>query len=208
MAIKEEKVLLDSPGVLEKVTGSDPYKKPIYELIYREYEGDDDENLTGLYATGGGTSFYPTDFELIKVSSEKGTIGFNSYDGKYLARKFDSKDVELFTDMDLPLTTEMMEEIMAKDAEVGVDQTVEALVNEDTRAVEAIVYTIPDVGVFFRKESKWVPSDPQAAAEYDGAEIIDIEYNKAKDLVEKWDAGDISADEDLQDYAVEEEEAE
>jgi hypothetical protein len=206
MALVEEKMLFSSPGVLEKVSGPDPYKKPIYDVLYAEYSGDNDEVQTGLYITGPGTFFYPTDLELINVDEEKGTIGFNSYDGTYLVRKFNETDISLFTDFDLPLTTEMMEEIMAKDAEVGVDQMVEALVNEDTRVVEAIVYTIPDLGVFFRKESKWVPSDPQAAAEYDGAEIIDIDYAKATDLVEKWDAGEISSDEDLQDYAMSEEE--
>lgn len=210
MALKSETILSETPMVLEKISGNNPYVKPVLDVMFQEFSGDNDESQTGIYVTAGGDFFYPTDAELINMDSEKGTIGFNSYDGTYLIRKFNEGDVGLFTDFDLPLTTEMMEEIMAKDAEVGVDQMVEALVNEDTRQVEAIVYTIPDLGVFFRKESKWVPSDPQAAAEYDGAEIMDIQYSKAKDLVEKWDAGEITSDEDLQDYteSTEDEEAE
>ncbi len=92
---------------------------------------------------------------------------------------------------------------MAIDEEVGLDQAVEAL-SDDSGNVSAIVFSVAGLGVFFRKEGKWVPATPEMSEEYDGAEITDIDVEKAKELVARWDAGDKFTTADLTEYAVEE----
>jgi hypothetical protein len=97
----------------------------------------------------------------------------------------------------------MMEEMMAIDEQVGLEQAVEALSN-DAGDVTAVVFTVNGLGTFFRNEGKWVPATPEMSEEYDGSEITDIDVDKANDLVTRWDAGDKFTKADLTEYAIEE----
>jgi hypothetical protein len=80
------------------------------------------------------------------------------------------------------------------------EQSVITLSDEDAEKVVAIVFTVVGVGTFFRIEEKWVPATPEESAKYDGSSITDIDYDKAIDLVKKWDNGVLSYSE-LSDYA-------
>lgn len=92
---------------------------------------------------------------------------------------------------------------MAIDEQVGLEQAVEALSN-DAGDVTAVVFTVGGLGTFFRNEGKWVPATPEMSEEYDGSEITDIDVEKGKDLVARWDAGEKFTKDNLAEYAVEE----
>jgi hypothetical protein len=201
MALVSEDVIFGTPGVIEKISGENQDKFPLFDVVQFVYEGDDDEADSGILVRGGRGMFYPVDPELVKKT--EGTIEFAAFDGIYRIRKFTEDDSALLTGYGLTLTPQMMEEMMAIDEQVGLEQAVEALSN-DAGDVTAIVFTVTGIGTFFRNESKWVPATPEMSEEYDGSEITDIDVDKAADLVSRWDAGDKFTKADLAEYAVEE----
>jgi hypothetical protein len=201
MALISEEVIFGTPGVIEKLSGENQDKFPLFDVVQFVYEGDDDESDSGILVRGGRGMFYPVDPEL--VTKTDGTIEFAAFDGTYRIRKFTEDDSALLTGYGLTLTPQMMEEMMAIDEQVGLDQAVEALSN-DSGDVTAVVFSVVGLGTFFRNEGKWVPATPEMSEEYDGSEITDIDVDKAKDLVARWDAGDKLTAADLAEYAVEE----
>jgi hypothetical protein len=201
MALISEDVIFGTPGVIEKLSGEDQIKFPIFDAVQFVYEGDDDEADSGILVRGGRGMFYPVDPELVKETN--GTIEFAAFDGTYRIRKFTEEDSALLTGYGLTLTPQMMEEMMAIDEQVGLEQAVEALSN-DAGDVTAVVFTVTGLGTFFRTDGKWTPATPEMSEEYDGSEITDIDYDKSADLVSRWDAGDKITKTDLADYAVEE----
>lgn len=200
MALISEEVLFPSTGVIEKTSGEDTYTLPVLEAIYLTYGGDNDEKESGLLVRGGRGMFYPVAKDALSVDEAKGTIEFSSYDGTYVIRKFQESDSEWFSN-GIPLTPQMMEEIMAKDEEVGVEQSVEALSDPESGEVVAVVYDVENLGTFFRIDGKWVAATPEQADKFDGSNIIDIEYDKAQELVDMWDAGDTILEGELAPYA-------
>ena len=201
MALISEEVIFNTPGVIEKLSGNDQDKFPLFDVVQFVYEGDDDEADSGILVRGGRGMFYPVDPEL--VTKTEGTIEFAAFDGTYRIRKFTEDDSALLTGYGLTLTPQMMEEMMAIDEQVGLDQAVEALSN-DAGDVTAVVFTVAELGTFFRTDGKWNAATPEMSEEYDGSEITDIDILKAKDLVARWDAGDKLTKTDLAEYAVEE----
>lgn len=202
MALVSEEKVFPTPGVIEKLSGENQGSKfPILNAVMFVYEGDDDEADTGIFVSSGRGMFYPTDPEL--VTKTEGTIEFAAFDGTYRIRKFTEDDSALLTGYGITLTPQMMEEMMAIDEQVGLEQAVEALSN-DAGDVTAVVFTVDGLGTFFRTDSKWVPATPEMSKEYDGAEITDIDYDKSAELVSRWDAGDKLTKADLAEYAVEE----
>ncbi len=201
MALISEEVIFGTPGVIEKISGENQGKFPLFDVVQFVYEGDDDEADSGILVRGGRGMFYPVDPELVKKTD--GTIEFAAFDGTYRIRKFTEEDSAMLTGYGLTLTPQMMEEMMAIDEQVGLEQAVEALSN-DAGDVTAVVFTVTGLGTFFRNESKWVPATPEMSEEYDGSEITDIDVDKAGDLVNRWDAGDKLTTADLAEYAVEE----
>lgn len=201
MALISEEVIFDTPGVIEKLSGENQEKFPLFDVVQFVYEGDDDEADSGILVRGGRGMFYPVDPELINKT--EGTIEFAAFDGTYRIRKFTEDDSALLTGYGLTLTPQMMEEMMAIDEQVGLEQAVEALSN-DAGDVTAVVFTVNGLGTFFRNEGKWVPATPEMSEEYDGSEITDIDVDKANNLVTRWDAGDKFTKADLTEYAIEE----
>ena len=201
MALISEEVIFNTPGVIEKLSGENQDKFPLFDVVQFVYEGDDDEADSGILVRGGRGMFYPVDPEL--VTKTEGTIEFAAFDGTYRIRKFTEDDSALLTGYGLTLTPQMMEEMMAIDEQVGLEQAVEALSN-DAGDVTAVVFTVAELGTFFRTDGKWVPATAEKSEEYDGSEITDIDILKAKDLVARWDAGDKLTKTDLAEYAVEE----
>lgn len=201
MALISEEVIFGTPGVIEKLSGADQDKFPLFDVVQFVYEGDDDESDSGILVRGGRGMFYPVDPEL--VTKTEGTIEFAAFDGTYRIRKFTEEDSALMNGYGLTLTPQMMEEMMAIDEQVGLDQAVEALSN-DSEDVTAVVFSVAGLGTFFRTEGKWTPATPEMAEEYDGSEITDIDVDKAKELVARWDAGDKLTKADLAEYAIEE----
>lgn len=202
MSLISETVIFETTGVIEKLTGADaPYKFPILDAIQLVFGGEDDESDSGIMVRGGRGMFYPTDPEL--VTETNGTIEFSAFDGTYRIRKFTEEDSSLLTGYGITLTPQMMEEMMALDEQVGLDQSVEALTNE-AGELTAVVFDVTGMGTFFRNEGKWVPATAEESEKYDGATITDIEIDRAKELVERYDAGDKITEAELADYAVKE----
>ena len=201
--IKEEVTIFNTPGVLVKETGDQTFERPFFNVVHIQHvEELSDED----YIVLGGKGLpmvYPTAFEAIKGSEDEGKIEFSSYGNEYVLRKFQEDDSEWFTGFGLPLSPEMMEEIMVKDEQVGIDQSVEALTHSETGKLLTVVYDVENLGTFFRVDGAWKAGTPELAATFDGAEITPIKYESAKELVEKFDA-----DEELNinDYASPEEE--
>ena len=94
---------------------------------------------------------------------------------------------------------------MAKDEQVEMEQSVEALTNPDSGELVAVIFTVDGLGAFARSEGKWLPLNPEEAEKYDGSNITDIKVDKWKELVDKFDAGDKMSESDLEAYAAPEE---
>lgn len=203
MSLISEEVIFETPGVIEKLTGENAGDiHPLLDVVQFVYGGEDDESDSGILIRGGRGMFYPiADSEL--VTKTDGTIEFSAFDGTYLIRKFTEEDSSLLTGYGITLTPQMMEEMMALDEQVGLDQSVEVLTNE-AGELTAVVFDVSGLGTFFRSEGKWVPATPEEAAKYDGATTTDIEIDRAKELVERYDAGDKITEAELVDYAVKE----
>jgi len=204
MADISSEIIFDTPGVLEKLSGENPFKAPIYRAIYEEFGGDGDENQSGIVPIGASGIRYPVDKEMITTDPDNGTIEFSSYDGTYAIRKFQESDSEWFL-YGLPLEPKMMEDIMATDEKVEMEQSVEALTNPDSGDLVAVIFTVDGMGAFTRSEGKWLPLTPEEAAKYDGSNITDIKADKWKELVDMFDAGDTVSESDLEAYAAPEE---
>lgn len=202
MSLISEEVIFETPGVIEKQTGENAGSTlPISDAVQFVFGGEDDESDSGILVRGGRGMFYPVKPEL--VTKTDGTIEFSAFDGTYLIRKFTEEDSSLLTGYGITLTPQMMEEMMALDEQVGLDQTVEALTNE-AGELTAVVFDVAGMGTFFRNEGKWVPATAEESEKYDGATITDIEIDRAKELVERYDAGDKITEAELADYAVKE----
>jgi hypothetical protein len=202
MSLISEETIFDMPGVIEKLTGKEAgYELPILDAIQFVYGGDGDESDSGILIRGGRGMFYPTNPEL--VAKINGTIEFSAFDGTYRIRKFTEEDSSLLTNYGITLTPQMMEEMMAIDEQVGLEQSVEALTNDSGELV-AVVFNVVGLGVFFRVNEKWEPATPEMSETYDGSTITDIDYDKAAGLVERWDAEEKLTEADLADYAVKE----
>jgi hypothetical protein len=202
MALISEEVIFETPGVVEKLSGDNQGKFSIFDAVQFVYGGDDDETDSGILVRGGRGMFYPiADLEL--VTSTEGTIEFSAFDGTYRIRKFTEDDSSLLTNYGITLTPQMMEEMMAIDEQVGLEQSVEALTNDSGELV-AVVFNVVGLGVFFRVNEKWEPATPEMSETYDGSTITDIDYDKAAGLVERWDAEEKLTEADLADYAVKE----
>lgn len=204
--IKNEEVLFSKPGVLVKETGDNPFERAFLNIVHVQHI---DELSDQDYLVLGGTGLpmvYPTPRDAIRGSEEEGKIEFSSYGNEYVLRKFTEEDSEWFTGFSLPLSPEMMEEIVAKDETVGVSQAVEALTDEDTKKLLTVVYDVENLGSFFRIGGEWKMGTPEIAEEYDGAVVTPIKYEKAAELVEKFDAGEEITEDDLEEYAAPEEE--
>lgn len=202
--IKKEEIIFSKPGVLVKETGDNPFERAFLNIVHVQHvEEFADED----YLVLGGTGLpmvYPTPRDAIKGSEEEGKIEFSSYDNEYVLRNFIEEDSEWFTGFGLPLSPQMMEEIVAKDETVGVQQSVEALTDAAGDLI-GILYVVDNLGTFSRTDGEWKVGTVEGAEE--GKEDYDItstpiKYSKAKELVERFDAGETITEEELdKDYA-------
>ena len=204
--VKNEEIVFSKPGVLVKNTGENPFEKAFLSVTHVQHV---DELADQDYLVLGGTGLpmvYPTPRDALQGSEEEGKIEFSSYGNEYVLRNFTEEDSEWFTGFGLPLSPDMMEEIVAKDEETGVSQAVEALTDEESGNLLTVVYDVENLGTFFRIDGEWKMGTTEIAEEYDGAVVTPIELLKAKELVEKYDAGEELKESDLEEYAAEEEE--
>lgn len=209
--IKNEEVIFSKPGVLVKETGENPFERAFLNIVHvqhiEEYANED-------YLVLGGTGLpmvYPTPRDAIKGSEEEGKIEFSSYGNEYVLRNFTEEDSEWFTGFGLPLSPEMMEEIVAKDEMVGVDQSVDALTDESGELV-GILYNVINLGTFSRIDGKWKAGAVEGSEEREEESpftVTPVSLQKAKELVERFDAGETITEEELdKDYADTEAESE
>jgi len=106
MALISEEVIFGTPGVIEKLSGENQDKFPLFDVVQFVYEGDDDEADSGILVRGGRGMFYPVDPEL--VNKTEGTIEFAAFDGTYRIRKFTEDDSALLTGYGLTLTPQVL----------------------------------------------------------------------------------------------------
>ena len=85
-------------------------------------------------------------------------------------------------------------------------ETLEALIDPKTREVKFIVYEVEGVGDFRREGGKWIPDLEEFPGQFNDLNIIDLDIEKAMPLIEKWDAGEGMSEEDVQEFALSEEE--
>lgn len=187
MTKESELIIFDSNGVIEKLTGEDPYKKPFYAPVYLQGYVDDERGINETHVIVSGYQ-YPIDLTQFEINHDRGTVSFRAFDGTYLIRKFHESDAEWFA-AGIPLTSNLMEKIMEIDAQSGTNLSVEGLVDEETQELVAIVFHVENLGVFFRINHRWEPATAALSAQYDGAVCFEIIYLKAKEIVSMWDAG-------------------
>lgn len=84
-------------------------------------------------------------------------------------------------------------------------ETLDALLDRDTREVKVLSYQVSGLGLFRRDNGKWVPDYEDAEDEYDDMLVIELDPSKSTPVIEKWDAGEGLMDDDLQEYALPEE---
>lgn len=204
--IKNEEMLFSKPGVLVKETGDNPFERPFLNIVHVQHT---DELSDQDYLVLGGTGLpmvYPTPRDAIRGSEEEGKIEFSSYGNEYVLRSFSEEDSEWFTGFGLPLSPEMMEEIVAKDETMGVEQSVEALTDTSGDLI-GILYVVENLGAFSRIDGEWKAGPVEGAEEREEDDDIvstPIKYSKAKELVERFDAGETITEEELdKDYADE-----
>jgi hypothetical protein len=90
MSLQIEKVIIEGPAILEKLSGEMPYKRLVGKVTYFGYlPEEEDNNLTII-----GAHVFPVDIEQISIDEKKGTIEFPAYDGNYLVRPLLEEDTE------------------------------------------------------------------------------------------------------------------
>jgi len=89
---------------------------------------------------------------------------------------------------------------MAENEAVDFNQSVEALVDTELNQVVTLVYDIENLGTFFRIDGKWTLGTSDIAIEFDGTEITELDYEKASELVKRFDDNELLTSEDLVDY--------
>jgi hypothetical protein len=208
MATFTERIIFSKPGALVKDTGDYPFERPFTSIIHVSYDKTSPDR-DYLFLTGSGMPIsYPTSFDALRGSQVEGKIEFSSYGNEYVLREFTEEDSEWFTGFGLPLSPEMMEEIMAKDETLGISQAVEAL-TDDNGDLVGLLYVVNNLGTFSRVSGEWKLGSTDGTQE--GEEDFSftstsIDLRKAKELVEKYDAGEEINEGDLKTYAAEEEE--
>jgi hypothetical protein len=206
--VKEEVVIFGTPGVLVKETGEETFERAFFNVVHIQHVPEFSDQDFIVLGGKGLPMVYPTAFDAIRGSEDEGKIEFSSYGNEYVLRKFTEEDSEWFTGFGLPLSPEMMEEIVAKDEEVGIEQAIEALTNEETGELLTVVYDVENLGSFFRVDGAWKAGTPELAEPFDGAVVTEIKYEKAEELVKRFDAGESMNVDDLADYELETEEDE
>jgi hypothetical protein len=76
----------------------------------------------------------------------------------------------------------------------------EALVDASIDQVVTIVYDVENLGTFFRIDGKWRLGTPEIAAEFDGTDITELDYDKSVELVARFDDNELITSKDLADY--------
>ena len=87
-------------------------------------------------------------------------------------------------------------------------ETLDALLDPQNREVKALVYQVAGFGLFRREDGKWVPDYEKEENEYDDMPFVELDPSKSIPLIQKWDTGEGVTDDDLQEYSLQEEEAE
>jgi hypothetical protein len=87
----------------------------------------------------------------------------------------------------------------------GPVETLEVLISNKDSAVQHLVYEVAGLGGFRREGGKWVPDVEDTPDQFDEMKVIDIDMNKASDLVAKWDSGEKLSEEDFKQYELPEE---
>jgi len=201
--VKNEEIVFSKPGVLVKNTGDNPFERAFLSVTHVQHV---DELADQDYLVLGGTGLpmvYPTPRDALRGSEEEGKIEFSSYGNEYVLRNFTEEDSEWFTGFGLPLSPDMMEEIVAKDEETGVSQAVEALTDESGVLV-GLLYVVDNLGTFSRIDGEWKAGSPEGAEPAEGEEEAEvdfvttpIDYQKAAELVERFDKGEEITEEEI-----------
>lgn len=206
MTILSEKELI-SFGAIEKIDGEENMGQYPYSITRATYEKHDDDP-SGVRLYGGIGIYYPVENEsLLRVDENTGTIEFDSYDGTYRLRKLSEEDFKWFSLYSIPLSPQMMEDIMEKDNEVGVEESVEGFSNAKTGEVVAIAYTVKNLGRFFRRNGKWEAGEDFAGS-LDDTTVTPIAIKGAQELISKWDLKEKLTEADLDSYASPQEDTE
>jgi hypothetical protein len=84
-------------------------------------------------------------------------------------------------------------------------ETLEAFLSRETGELKRIFYEVTGVGVFERKDGKWVSLLEDSEIDFDSLVLVDLDPAKSEDLLVKFDNKEALTEADLEPYALEEE---
>jgi len=88
---------------------------------------------------------------------------------------------------------------------VSTVEILEAFLSRETGELDRIYYEVVGVGIFERKDSKWVPLFEEAEIDFDSLVLVDLDPAKSENLLVKFDSKEALTKADLEPYALEEE---
>jgi hypothetical protein len=90
MSFVEDKIIFDTPGMLERLTQPEPYKLPYQSVLYKTYDGDEVDQ-SGLLVDD--KMFFVPENELI-INNEARTIEFEAYENRYIVRPYSAEELD------------------------------------------------------------------------------------------------------------------
>ena len=191
--MKDMRPIFDGEGILEKTSREGVFKRYIFGATLTSSTGNPDDFITVDMGDYGYE--YLVDSEDVTIESD-GSVSFEAFEAKYVIRKVsEAEDLR-----NLNPELEDSEELTAEGQGTEIRQSVEALVDASIDQVVTIVYDVENLGTFFRIDGKWRLGTPEIAAEFDGTDITELDYDKSVELVARFDDNELITSKDLADY--------
>jgi len=191
--MKDIRPIFDGEGILEKTSREGVFKRYIFGATLTSLTGNPDDFITVDMGDYGYE--YLVDSEDVTIESD-GSVSFEAFDAKYVIRKVSEADDLRNLNPEL----EDREELTAESQGTEIRQSVEALVDASIDQVVTIVYDVENLGTFFRIDGKWRLGTPEIAAEFDGTDITELDYDKSVELVARFDDNELITSKDLAYY--------
>jgi hypothetical protein len=191
--MKDIRPIFDGEGILEKTSREGVFKRYIFGVTLTSSTGNPDDFITVDMGDYGYE--YLVDSEDVTIESD-GSVSFEAFDAKYVIRKVSEADDLRHLNPELKDS----EELTAESQGTEIKQSVEALVDASIDQVVTIVYDVENLGTFFRIDGKWRLGTPEIAAEFDGTDITELDYDKSVELVARFDDNELITSKDLAYY--------
>lgn len=160
--------LITSSGVFERLTLPDDERPSFSVVAYSAVLGKRDGMAT-INVFASKVLFFELDEE--DIEKVDGYVKFNYEDAVYVIRDFSESDSKKFF-YNIPMSTDMMRQIIQMDEEKGALITVKVLREEDSENISGFLMQVDNLGVFSRENQEWV--------EYDGdfsGETVRLDYS-------------------------------